>query len=72
MSEGLHLDLNEQESIFILKFVKESVERVLDEDTEVATKREIQNAFYASIAISYSRLKELKGLKSLEGELESN
>ncbi len=68
MNRELHLPLNEWESVFLLKFAREAVEMVVGEDTPVATKQEIQNAFYASVAISFCRLKELRNLKSLVGE----
>ncbi len=68
MKKQVGVNLNQREAIFLLKFAKEAVDLVVDEDTNVATKREIQNAFYASVAISFSRLKELKDLKTLEEE----
>jgi hypothetical protein len=68
MNLKLSRPINEQESIFLLKFAKEAVDRVMDKDCAVATKREVQNAFYASVALSFSNLKELKDLKELAGE----
>lgn len=70
MNKELHLPLSTQESIFLLKFAKEAVDMVIDKDTPVASKREIQNAFYATIALDFCKLKELKDLKSLEDAME--